>query len=62
MTVETEDPKIPQCSLPVPGPVMIAGVGFLKANISTIVGSLYGFWRFRAADSGIHDLSIWVSI
>jgi len=39
--------------------LIIAGVGFLKANISTIVGSLYGFGDVRR-DSGL-PFFIWVS-
>lgn len=49
MTVETEElyTNILYLSLA----LLIAGVGFLKANISTIVGSLYGFGDSRR-DSG----------
>jgi len=49
MSVETEEGYIMMLYLSLA--LLIAGVGFLKANISTIVGSLYGFGDSRR-DSG----------
>jgi POT family proton-dependent oligopeptide transporter len=49
MTVETEEFYLNILYLSLA--LLIAGVGFLKANISTIVGSLYGFGDSRR-DSG----------
>lgn len=49
MTVETEKMYLNILYLSLA--LLIAGVGFLKANISTIVGSLYGFGDSRR-DSG----------
>ena len=49
MSVETEEGYLNMLYLSLA--LLIAGVGFLKANISTIVGSLYGFGDARR-DSG----------
>ena len=49
MSVETEEGYLTMLYLSLA--LLIAGVGFLKANISTIVGSLYGFGDSRR-DSG----------
>ena len=49
MIVETEEEYLMMLYLSLA--LLIAGVGFLKANISTIVGSLYGFGDSRR-DSG----------
>ncbi|MFQ3257024.1 MAG: POT family proton-dependent oligopeptide transporter [Porticoccaceae bacterium] len=49
MSVETEEGYLMMLYLSLA--LLIAGVGFLKANISTIVGSLYGFGDSRR-DSG----------
>jgi POT family proton-dependent oligopeptide transporter len=49
LTVETEEKYLNILYLSLA--LIIAGVGFLKANISTIVGSLYGFGDTRR-DSG----------
>ena len=49
MSVETEEEYLMMLYLSLA--LLIAGVGFLKANISTIVGSLYGFGDSRR-DSG----------
>ena len=49
MSVETEEGYLNMLYLSLA--LLIAGVGFLKANISTIVGSLYGFGDSRR-DSG----------
>ncbi len=49
MSVETEETYLNILYLSLA--LLIAGVGFLKANISTIVGSLYGFGDSRR-DSG----------
>ena len=49
MSVETEEGYLMMLYLSLA--LLIAGVGFLKANISTIVGSLYGFGDTRR-DSG----------
>lgn len=49
MSVETEESYLNMLYLSLA--LLIAGVGFLKANISTIVGSLYGFGDARR-DSG----------
>jgi len=49
MSVETEDTYLTILYFSLA--LLIAGVGFLKANISTIVGSLYGFGDSRR-DSG----------
>ena len=49
MSVETEEGYLTILYLSLA--LLIAGVGFLKANISTIVGSLYGFGDSRR-DSG----------
>ena len=49
MSVETEEKYLMMLYLSLA--LLIAGVGFLKANISTIVGSLYGFGDSRR-DSG----------
>ena len=49
MSVETEEGYLMMLYLSLS--LLIAGVGFLKANISTIVGSLYGFGDSRR-DSG----------
>ena len=49
MSVETEETYLHVLYLSLA--LIIAGVGFLKANISTIVGSLYGFGDSRR-DSG----------
>ena len=49
MSVETEERYLNMLYLSLA--LLIAGVGFLKANISTIVGSLYGFGDARR-DSG----------
>ena len=49
MSVETEEGYLMVLYLSLA--LLIAGVGFLKANISTIVGSLYGFGDSRR-DSG----------
>ncbi len=49
LRVETEENYLNELNLSLA--LIIAGVGFLKANISTIVGSLYGFGDTRR-DSG----------
>jgi POT family proton-dependent oligopeptide transporter len=49
MSIETEEEYLMMLYLSLA--LLIAGVGFLKANISTIVGSLYGFGDSRR-DSG----------
>ncbi len=49
MSVQTEEGYLNMLYLSLA--LLIAGVGFLKANISTIVGSLYGFGDARR-DSG----------